>query len=56
MYILYNLEYKNGDLHIVDLVVFPHIPIVSKKIKIQMYKEGLKSQYESILVVTSNDL
>ena len=55
MYIFYNLEYKNGDLQIVDLVVFPHIPIVSKKIKIQMYK-GLKSQYESILVVTSNDL
>ena len=55
MYIFYNLEYKNDDLHIVDLVVFPHIPIVSKKIKIQMYKEGLKSQYESI-VVTSNDL
>ena len=27
-----------------------------KKNKIQMYKEGLKSQYESILVVTSNDL
>ena len=56
MYIFYNLEYKNDDLHIVDLVVFPHIPIVSKKIKIQMYKEGLKSQYEWILVVTSNDL
>ena len=33
LYIFYNLEYKNGDCHIVGLIVSPNILIVSKGFK-----------------------
>ena len=41
------------EIVIVDLVVSPHFPIVSKGFRIQM---RLKPQHVSILVFTSNDL
>ena len=38
LYIFYDLEYMNGDRHIVGLIVYPHIPIVSGGFKIQIKK------------------
>ena len=38
IYLFYDLEYKNGDRHIVGLIVSLHIPTVSKGFKVQIKK------------------
>lgn len=55
MYILYNLEYKTDDRHIVGLIV----SLMYQLFKETLHSDGklkVKSQYVSILVVSSNNL